>query len=93
MNLTHSQILLIVFCAMCVNSVRYIYYGYIKAPRMIKRWKEAANEAAVLQWEKYKKQCRGRSIPLSLGAALLFLLAYWMNVASIYLHNVLSNHP
>lgn len=86
--MTYSQLMIIVCAAMGLNAVRYVYIGFIKAPRMIIRWKELKNEVAVSKWQKYMKQCRTWSAPLSVAGSLLAFLLYMLDKWQIYLQNI-----
>lgn len=93
MNLSYSKIMLILFIFFCASALRYLYIGYMKGPRMIKKWKEIGNVDAVNKWEKYIKQCKRWSAPLSMGLGLVCLLGYGLDQASIYLHSLHIGSP
>lgn len=92
MTLPYSWLALILAVLICARAVHYIYIGYIKAPRMVKGWKERGSMDAVAKWEKVQNDYRKKYIPITVGAALLFLVGIGGFKLAQYLE-YLALHP
>jgi len=68
----------IVFAVFYVGMIaRYVYSGYVKAPREIKRLLESNRNSEAEQWQKYMDKCRTNTVLFS--AVGLFCLVIFFS--------------
>lgn len=54
--------------------IRYVYLGYVKAPRQIQHFQVAGNEVKVKEWQDFMINCKQTYLPLTIILALVFLV-------------------
>lgn len=93
MRLPYSLLGLILVIVVCVRAVHTMYVGYMKAPRMIKEWKEKGDNDAVAKWENILNNYRKKYIPITVGTALLGIVGLSLFELGRYLEDYFSSHP